>query len=190
MSDGGQHKQGLRELGPAWITAISSLIVALTGAGFFAGRVTAHNTANSTAAHPSTVTVVETTPVPVGPATQPAATSLSSGPSVYWSGELDWGQYDLDFNPPRDMHDGGLQALESSFYVDGEGVTIAEWVHNSIPSENDCASVVVSQGSNQTNKLEPNTYVCGKTVDGRTFRVDVVSVGDSGIRSQTVVWNK
>jgi hypothetical protein len=29
------------ELGPAWITAIATLILALTGAGFFAGRVTA-----------------------------------------------------------------------------------------------------------------------------------------------------
>jgi hypothetical protein len=31
----------LAELGPAWISALASLLVALTGAGFFVGRVTA-----------------------------------------------------------------------------------------------------------------------------------------------------
>lgn len=46
MSDGTEsHKKSalarFGELGPAWITAIAALIVALTGAGFFVGHVTA-----------------------------------------------------------------------------------------------------------------------------------------------------
>lgn len=50
MSDSDHNQQPRRgwarlgELGPAWITAIAALIVALTSAGFFAGRATSEPT--------------------------------------------------------------------------------------------------------------------------------------------------
>jgi hypothetical protein len=64
------------ELGPAWIASIGTLIVALTGAGFFAGRAT------GAASSPpkvitKTVTVTASAPVPSGgsPTASPAASS-------------------------------------------------------------------------------------------------------------------
>ncbi len=36
-----KRRNGIGELGPAWIGAIAALITALTAAGFFAGRITA-----------------------------------------------------------------------------------------------------------------------------------------------------
>lgn len=184
MGDAGQRKQGFRELGPVWITAISGLIVALTGAGFFAGRATAPTAAPQPSTPPGASTVVQQ----AAPASSVAPSSRVSDPPVFWSGELDWGSYDLDFNPPRTVGGRSIQDLMSTFYVDGTGPVVTEWQTDSIPSENDCDSAAVSRGTNQTTGLSAGEYICGRTAEGRVFRVNVISAGDSGIRSQTVVW--
>jgi NPCBM/NEW2 domain len=82
----GPHKSGwarLLEVGPAWITAITGIIVALTAAGFFVG----HATAGSGAATPAvTVTVTKTlspsgsaSPSADAPTTATAETPTTSG---------------------------------------------------------------------------------------------------------------
>lgn len=88
---GGPEKNGwarLLEVGPAWITAITGVIVALTAAGFFVG----HATAGSGAATPAptvTVTVTKTLspsgsagPSVDAPTTVAAATPTTSGSSA------------------------------------------------------------------------------------------------------------
>lgn len=72
------------ELGPKWITAITGLIVALTGAGFLVGHVTA---SPATAAQPtvtaqSTVTVTKTSQQ-----TPAASTSSSTAPIAMTSAD-------------------------------------------------------------------------------------------------------
>jgi len=65
------------ELGPAWISAIGGLIVALTGAGFFVGHATA---AKAEALPRQTVTVLRTVTISPSPADslQASATSLTN----------------------------------------------------------------------------------------------------------------
>ena len=70
-----QPKSALRtigELGPAWITSITGLIVALTGAGFLVGHATA---TTNTAAQP-TVTIIKT--VQAGAAANPASSDSAA----------------------------------------------------------------------------------------------------------------
>ena len=69
------------ELGPAWIGALATLIIALTGAGFFAGRVSATPQQANTVR--STVTVTATPPAsPIDPPTtgsSPGAGTTANG---------------------------------------------------------------------------------------------------------------
>lgn len=65
------------ELGPAWITAIAALIVALTGAGFFAGRVTAGPT--KTVAPPASHSETYPASPAVTQSEQPSSVASSGG---------------------------------------------------------------------------------------------------------------
>ncbi|MBV8934018.1 MAG: hypothetical protein JOZ47_22770 [Kutzneria sp.] len=179
---GQQRKKGLGELGPTWITAISGLIVALTGAGFFVGRVSAPNAS----APPTTVSTVYSS------APNSGATTTTAGqpdPAVYSQGELTWGSFNLDFRTPRYVAENNLQALVKTFYANGD-TKVFEWQSDSVPGREECASAVAAKGENQTGTLVRGSRICGRTSEGRTFRIDVLDVGDSGIRRQVVVWNK
>ena len=70
----GRRRGRIGELGPAWISAIAAVIVALTGAGFFAGRVSAPASSGTQADRVSTTTVPTAAPVSAG-------TSASASPS-------------------------------------------------------------------------------------------------------------
>lgn len=67
--------RAIGELGPAWITSITGLIVALTGAGFFVG----HLTGGSSPTPQPTVTVTVTKTVQVAANGSPVATVPSAG---------------------------------------------------------------------------------------------------------------
>jgi len=67
----------LGELGPAWITAIAALIVALTGAGFFAGRVTAG--ATNTVVAPVLPSKASSAPPTATQREQPSGAASSGG---------------------------------------------------------------------------------------------------------------
>src|ERR1700733_10068495 len=70
------------ELGPAWIGALATLIVALTGAGFFAGRATSQATPQPTKTVRSTVTVTATPVAAASAASTPGASSGSTATSA------------------------------------------------------------------------------------------------------------
>jgi hypothetical protein len=67
----------LGELGPAWITAIATLILALTGAGFFAGRATA--TPAKTVTAPARLSEKPSASPAATPREQPSNIASSSG---------------------------------------------------------------------------------------------------------------
>ncbi len=72
----------LAELGPAWIGALAALLVALTGAGFFAGRVTTQPAPQPTVTSTATVTATPTvtvTATPVAGASGSQTSEASSG---------------------------------------------------------------------------------------------------------------
>jgi hypothetical protein len=78
----GQHKkksgwERFLELGPAWITAVCSVIVALAAAGFFAGRLTASPKTSPTSP-PVVITKTVTAPATVA-ASSPGAVPTDTG---------------------------------------------------------------------------------------------------------------
>lgn len=96
----------LGELGPAWISALAALIVALTGAGFFAGRATGQP-------RPSpTVTVT----VPASPTT---STGSSSPPASAVGKDLD--SYTVDLAGNYGVPLGPAKPTQSQYSADGTG---------------------------------------------------------------------
>ncbi|MFD5247648.1 hypothetical protein ACFWIW_24135 [Amycolatopsis sp. NPDC058340] len=188
-------KSGWGELGHKWITAIAALVTALAGAGFFIGRESAPKTEAAppaTAASATvTVTQVMTGQVPVT-ANQSAPTSpASSEPGVYFSSdEFEWGRFNLDFKTPRYLADKYIYPLGNGFTTQGEAARLAEWQTDSLPSKDECTSAVAERGQSFTGSLVSSSHVCGKTAEGRVFRIDVIAVGNGTIRSKVIVWDK
>ena len=187
VDEGEQHrKPSFREFGAPWIAAVGSLLAGLGAAGFFTGRATAP-VASSSAAPAVTVTVTTTR----GPAA-PAPTRPDPGdPAIFFSGELVWGKFNLDQAEPKTVGDNYIVGLtEDMLYVNGGNSTLAMWETDSVPSKGQCASRVTTDGSNQVNNLVAGNRVCGKTDEGRIFRIEILATGSSGIRSKTTVWTK
>jgi hypothetical protein len=49
---------------------------------------------------------------------------------------------------------------------------------------------LTEQGSNQTGTLTAASRVCGRTDEGRLFRIDFHGIGDNAFRTTVIVWNK
>lgn len=187
-----QHKKGIGELGPVWITAISGFIVALTGAGFFVGRTSAPESKSATATQTVTVTVPAGVPAQTGSPSTGAAQSGAPEPGVHWSGELTWGSYNLDFKPPRYLSGKSIVIVGEHLDADPDTAQLAEWQTDSVPGREQCAAVVRERGTPETGNLVKGSHVCGRTTEGRIFRVDVLSVESgalsSSIRSEVTIW--
>lgn len=67
------------ELGPAWIASLATLIVALTGAGFFAGRVSASSSQSAQPPKTVTRTVTATPTSPQGASTSGTTSTTGNG---------------------------------------------------------------------------------------------------------------
>lgn len=84
------------ELGPAWIGALATLLVALTGVGFFAGRVTTQATPQPTVTSTVTVTAAPVTGASgsQSPGASSGATATSANGAVLGSYTFTLPQYD------------------------------------------------------------------------------------------------
>ncbi|RSM66738.1 hypothetical protein DMH03_06480 [Amycolatopsis sp. WAC 01376] len=184
-------KSGWGQLGHQWITAIAALVTALAGAGFFLGRTSAPDAEQSkatTVSSTETVTVTATPEVrPVGEAPTTAPQPKTDG-AVYWTGELTWGKFNLDHNPPNYTDGEYLARISSdSLYVKGNTI-VTSWKKSGRPGKGECASAVDTDGSNQV-QVTTGNQVCGRTAEGRIFVLDVVGAGNT-IRTKVTVWNK
>ncbi|RSM79195.1 hypothetical protein DL991_14985 [Amycolatopsis sp. WAC 01375] len=187
-------KSGWGQLGHQWITAIAALVTALAGAGFFIGRESAPEpkAASAVTVPAGTVTVTQSAPgeiqatvsksVPPSPA--------GNGAGVYFSSEeFEWGEFNLDFNPPRYLAGKYIYPLGRALTVQGEAAKLAEWQTDSVPGKDECTSAVAERGQKYTGDLVASSHVCGKTAEGRVFRFDVIAAGAT-IRGKVIVWNK
>ncbi|TLW93175.1 hypothetical protein FFT09_07070 [Saccharomonospora piscinae] len=188
------QKTGWGELGHKWITAIAGLITALAGAGFFLGRSTAPETPSSpdaNAAAPVTVTV--TVPAGNDPGTEASTAPVDTDSDLRWEGKLNWNGYgtgyNLDLVPPTYTDgrylSGTLTGLESY----GDAAQIAVWKSGSFPGRADCAEAVDTEGTDHISTLEEGNQVCGRTYEGRVFRLEVIAAG-SDFKAEGVVWEK
>ncbi|MEQ0559203.1 hypothetical protein ABJI51_08995 [Amycolatopsis sp. NEAU-NG30] len=121
------------------------------------------------------------------PATSGAA-PVSAGKDVYWHDSLEWGKFNLDQKPPNYTDGEYIENLGSDLlYVNGKA-RLAAWKKSGQPGKDDCTAAVDADGSNQTYVARGN-YVCGRTAEGRTFLLTVLSTGNT-LRTDTTIWNK
>ncbi|GLY36002.1 hypothetical protein Amsp01_020260 [Amycolatopsis sp. NBRC 101858] len=187
MSDDIQSpkKSGWGELGHKWITAIAALVTALAGAGFFIGRNSAQEAKPSA---PATVTVTASPGVRPADNATSSSTPASPDPAIYWSGELEWGKFNFDINPPNYTDGEYIQYLGSELlYVNGKA-RVTAWKKGGQPGKADCVSAIDADGSNQTYVAKDN-LICGQTAEGRIFLLSATSAGTT-LRTQVTVWNK
>src|ERR1022692_2864642 len=110
------------ELGPAWITAIATVIVALGGVGFFAGRASAPTG----------------TPASTGQPTQtatPSAAATTAGGAwiVLWRGSVGINNIGLNFdNRPPSSASGDIKYNGSLSSV--STATLAVWPQSAVPT--------------------------------------------------------
>jgi len=189
MSDGSQQPKtsGWGELGHKWITAIAALVTALAGAGFFIGRTSAPEAKSTGSAVRVTVTVTAPRDAPAADSSTAGSAPANPDPAVYWSGELEWGKFNFDLNPPIHTDGESIQDLGDVLYVTGKA-RLAVWKKSGQPGKAECASAVDADGSNQS-YYEKGNRICGRTAEGRILLLDVTSAG-STLRTQVTVWNK
>ena len=128
-----------------------------------------------------------------------AAGAPTSGPpaaaaSVYYQGHLEFGRFNLDLNPPKRTGDtyivGGTGGVFESYHDAGK---LAVWTSSGTPDRAGCASTVDEHGAAYISGVEKGTHVCGRTPEGRVFRIDVTGVSDridGGVTGDVTVWDK
>ncbi|WP_433408602.1 hypothetical protein ACQPZU_20900 [Saccharomonospora azurea] len=188
-ADARKARSGWGELGPKWITAVATLITALAGTGFILGRSTAPDRGDPGRGPDDTATVTVTENAPdeqVG-----GETSTPTDPAVHWAGELTFDSnakgYNLDVLPPT--HTAGryveifIDALESH----GDAATFTVWKSAGVPGKDDCAAAVADEGVSRINPVVENNHICGRTYEGRIFRMTIVATsGETQV--DVVVW--
>ncbi len=157
------------ELGPTWITAIATLIVALTGIGFFAGRVTTP-TVTPTSVPTPTQTVTKTVTAPPAPATSP-----NGGLTVYYQTSVGINNIGINFdnNPPSSASaditfNGSLSAQSPTI--------LAVWPGSATPTGVQCENWVTTHPGGFVGTVTVGMQICLKTAQGRPGLLRIQSI--------------
>jgi hypothetical protein len=170
------------------ISAIAALITALVGlAVFLVGKGAGDK---ETPAAVTTAAVASTTSgTSTAQAVQLTTQAKPLPAGVQLDEEVIFGEWNLDSVPPRKVASEKIQALAGKMlYVTGKHV-LAEWSGSGSPDKEQCAARVSENGFNQVDDLVKGSIVCGRTPEGRIFRLDVLASG-SEIRVHATVWAK
>lgn len=149
-----QSKKPWREAGPPWIAAIAAVIAATT-AGGFVGRATGDDTTTRPAIT-KTNTVTRTVTETAGAAPGSRTAAPSPGGDVYFSGELEWGDFNLDQKEPKTVGDMNIGYFDGGLNADAAEAEVAMWEVDSVPNKDECAKAVNEDG----------TYYVGDLVEG------------------------
>jgi hypothetical protein len=113
---------------------------------------------------------------------------------VYFHGHLEFGRLNLDLNPPKRTGDtyisGGTGGVFEGY--DGAG-KLAVWTSSGTPDRAACETTVDEHGAEYITGAEKGNHVCGRTGEGRIFRIDVTAVSeelDGGVTGDVTVWKK
>jgi hypothetical protein len=171
------------ELGPAWIGAIATLIVALTGAGFFAGRVTA-----PTVTPTQTVTVTPTeTPGP-DHSEVPSPTGTSS---IYWTGSVGFtgtSGLGLDFDTRPPSTDQTTIIYEGNELSATANAQLSLWTQSSTPSASQCQSWVTTHPNTAIPSPASGMQMCIKTDQGRYGFLHIDSSSNDQLQVTATIW--
>jgi hypothetical protein len=128
------------------------------------------------------------------PAPAAESTKAPAPATVYYQGHLEFGRFNLDLNPPKRTGDtyivGGTGGVFESYHDAGK---LAVWTSSGTPDSAGCGSAVDERGAAYISGAEKGTHVCGRTPEGRVFRIDVTGVSDridGGVTGDVTVWNK
>ncbi|AHI01856.1 hypothetical protein [Kutzneria albida] len=113
-----------------------------------------------------------------------------SGPgpaaTVYWTGSLGFGRFNLDLSPPIQTGDtyitGGSGGVLESYHDAGK---LSVWKSSGTPDRNACATTLAEGTKSYISGLLKSNHVRGRTAQGRVFRIDVTAAGD-----EVTVWEK
>ncbi|MEV8441539.1 hypothetical protein AB0425_29510 [Actinosynnema sp. NPDC051121] len=129
------------------------------------------------------------TPVTTNTAVPRAETPARQGDhAVRFQGELAFGDFDLDYQQPRNLPEHNVYRIQESRLYADDPILLVEWPSDSIPGYADCAAKVSADGKSDATGLVAHSEVCGRTPDGRVFRIEVLDVSLNVIRAQVTVW--
>ncbi|GGR49830.1 hypothetical protein J2S40_000146 [Nocardioides luteus] len=178
--------------GPNWISAIAALIGALGLGGVLTHLAGADDSSGGSASSPTaTATVTVTATVAPSGGAAPSEAANTSADGVRWSGEVTLGELNFDFSPPKLTPGNTVGQLQSDMvWVDDSSseVLIAAWLSDSVPTKEECDTSVAESGSTTVRDMTPGLYVCGKTAEGRIFRLKTLTTGNA-IKADATVWN-
>jgi hypothetical protein len=137
-----------------------------------------------------------TTPRPPGgtPVTTNTAVPRVEAPArqddhaVRFQGELAFGDFNLDYQQPRNLPEHNVYRIQESRLYADDPILLVEWPSDSIPGYADCAAKVSADGKSDATGLVAHSGVCGRTPEGRVFRIEVLDVSPNVIRAQVTVW--
>jgi hypothetical protein len=166
------------ELGPAWISAIAAVILALAGAGFFAGRAT-----TPTPAPTETVTVT---------AGQTPPSSSSGTSSVYWTGPVGFSLTSglgLDFDTKPPSYDQTTIVYEGNALQATANAQLSRWTQSSTPSASQCQLWVTTHPNTQIILPASGMQICIKTDQGRYGLLHIDSASTDQLQVTATIWN-
>ena len=164
------------ELGPAWITAVAGLIVALAAVGFFAGRVT-----TPTPAPTETVTV-----------TPGQALTAGHNSSTYWTGQVGFSSLSglgLDFDTKPPSTDQTTIVYEGNALQVTANEQLSQWTQSSTPSASDCKLWVTTHPNTTILSPASGMQICIKTDQGRYGLLHIDSAANGQLQVTATIWN-
>ncbi|WP_439658899.1 hypothetical protein ACSHWB_42045 [Lentzea sp. HUAS TT2] len=134
---------------------------------------------------PAVSAPVPTTTAPKVAALPPPA---PAGDGVRFSGALRFGSFHLDPAQPRDVPESNVWALTPKRLHGDPGYWLAEWHSDGEPGRAECATHLGTNATLDADNVVVGSRVCGKTPEGRIFRIDVTVLDGSAITGQVTVW--
>lgn len=131
-------------------------------------------------------TSITATRAPKTKVTSAAPPITQSG--VRYSGELRFGSFHLDPATPRDVPESNVWALTPTRLHGDPGYWLAEWHSDGVPGQQECVAHLEKNSTLDADNVVVGSRVCGKTPEGRIFRVDVTVLDGSAITGQVTVW--
>ena len=183
------------ELGPAWLSALAAVVVALTSAGFFAGRVSA---TSSHATQPPKITKTAPTAPPVSPGGSASPAALSGAGTAGNGTQLGSYSFQLTetYSAPlgptaptqSQIAAGGAYDISYNGSVNsGTNEKMVSLPNGSTPTYSACTTGTLFEESAPT---APGTAFCIIETSGRMAGVTITSVGNSSayIGLEVTVW--
>lgn len=131
----------------------------------------------------TSIGVAPTTTTTVAPAAPPVAEA-----GVRFSGVLRFGSFHLDPAQPRDVPESNVWALTPTRLHGDPGYWLAEWHSDGVPGRAECVTHLEKNATLDADNVVMGSRVCGKTPEGRVFRIDVTVLDGSAITGQVTVW--